>query len=83
MVLKLLLSTSLAVHLSECINLGGNGLVDEGAKHIAEGIAVSASLTYINLSGNKLTNYGRGGIQAIASAIGVSASLTNINLRDN
>ena len=66
-------------------DFSSRNLNSNDAKLLAPEIAASASLTGINLSGNKLTNYGRdmSGIQAIASAIGVSASLTSVDIGYN
>ena len=52
----------------------------KGAEFIAKGIAVSASLTSIDLSDNRL---GPEGGKCVAEGIAVSASLTSINLEEN
>ena len=71
------------------LNFRQNNIGPVGANALAAMVAVTGSLTSINLSENNLTNYsllyGRdmAGITELAAALGVNGSLTSVELRGN
>ena len=66
------------------LDLSGNSLLPDAAVVLAKAMRVNASLTSINLSDNKLTNWGQDmtGIKAIADAL-VMASVTSVRAFGN
>ena len=67
------------------LNFVYNAIGPVGANSVAAMVSVTGSLTSINLSENKLTNYGSDmtGIKQLAAALGVNGSLTSIDLSSN
>jgi Ran GTPase-activating protein (RanGAP) involved in mRNA processing and transport len=62
------------------LDLGENGLGDEGAIHIAAGLQHNTHLLRLELCGNKIAVEGT---KAISRCLGVNKSLEQLSLRDN
>ena len=67
-------------------SIAGNFLKAEDAKFLAEALHVNSSMTFLDLSSNKLTRFWNGsnwvtdmtGIKAIADALSVSSSMNSL-----
>eukprot|EP00900_Chrysochromulina_parva_P006654 jgi/Chrpa1/15990/Chrysochromulina_OHIO_Genome00024039-RA len=67
------------------LNFGNNGIGSVGGNAVAAMVAVTGALTSIDLSSNRLTNYGKDmmGFKELAAALGANGALTALNLSSN